>query len=213
MQRFEFLGGQLALDFVNTASGREVGPMRDRLGSDSDLVAFAAQAKALPDCAPGDLTKAAVQHPRIAARTLDEARALRESLYRIFKAFAANADAGREATAPAADMERLNEMFRRANAHRTLCCNNPNTHGAPTFEWAWDADVAELDRVVWPVVLAAAELLTSGEPARLKECGGHDCSWLFLDQSKNRSRRWCTMQDCGSKVKAKRHYDRQRAEA
>lgn len=206
MQAFEFLGGQLALDFVNTASAREVGPLKDRLGSYSDLVAWADQAQALPDCAPGDLTKAALQHPRIAARTLEDARALRESLYRILKAFAAGVPA------PAADMERLNELFRRANAHRTLCCNTPNTRGAPTFEWAWDANAAELDRVFWPVVLAAADLLTAGEPARLKECGGHDCSWLFLDQSKNRSRRWCSMQDCGNRVKAKRHYASKRVE-
>ena len=97
--------------------------------------------------------------------------------------------------------------------HRTLCCHKPNRHGAPTFEWSWDQGGAELDRVLWPVVLAAAELLTSGEPARLKLCGGHDCSWLFLDQSKNRSRRWCSMQDCGNRVKAKRHYASKRVES
>lgn len=200
MQTFEFQGGQLALDFINTASARTVGPLKDRLGSYDDLVAWAAAAHALPDCVPADLLKAAAQHPRIAARTLDDARALREALYRVFKAFAAGA------SAPAADMALLNAGFRRANAHRTLCCNKPNAHGAPTFEWAWDQGGAELDRVLWPVVLAAADLLTAGEPARLKECGGHDCSWLFLDQSKNRSRRWCSMQDCGNRVKAKRHY-------
>lgn len=209
--QFEFIGGQLALDFVNTASNRGEGlELRDRLGSYDDLVAWATAARALPDCAPGDLTKAAKQHPRVAARTLDEARAFRESLYRIFTAFAGGKDAP---AAPAADMARLNELFRRANAHRTLSCNDGNTHGAPTFDWSWDASSAELDRVFWPVVLAAAELLTSGDPQRLKECGGDHCSWLFLDQSKNRSRRWCTMQDCGNKVKAKRHYHRQRAEA
>jgi len=208
--QFEYIGGQFALDFVNTASRRDTEELRDRLQTYQDLVAWAAAAHALPDCAPGDLDKAAVQHPRIAAKSLEDARALREALYRIFKAFAAGQDAP---SAPVADMELLNAQFRRANAHRTLCCNNPNTHGAPTFEWAWDANVAELDRVFWPVVLAAAELLTAGDPQRLKECGGEHCNWLFLDQSKNRSRRWCTMQDCGNRVKAKRHYDRQRAEA
>ena len=212
--QFEFIGGQLALDFVNTASHRpapgETEALRDRLQSYGDLVAWAAAARALPDCAPGDLEKAARQHPKIAARTLEDARAFRESLYRIFTAFAAGKDAP---AAAAADMQRLNEVFRRANAHRTLSCNTPGTHGAPTFDWAWDAASAELDRVYWPVALAAAELLTSGDPQRLKECGGDHCNWLFLDQSKNRSRRWCTMQDCGNKVKAKRHYHRQRAEA
>ena len=210
MHKFEFLGGQLALDFVNTASAREVGPLKDRLTSYADLVAWAEQAHALPDCVPSDLLKAAEQHPRIAARTLDEARALREALYRVFTALASGPDAP---GAPADDMALLNAQFRRANAHRTLCCHKPNRHGAPTFEWSWDQGGAELDRVLWPVVLAAAELLTSGDPARLKLCGGHDCSWLFLDQSKNRSRRWCSMQDCGNRVKAKRHYASKRVDA
>ena len=209
--QFEFIGGQLALDFVNTASHRpapgETEELREHLGSYGDLIAWATEARALPDCAPGDLEKAARQHPKIAARTLEDARAFRESLYRIFTAFAASG------SAPDADMARLNELFRRANAHRTLSCNDNKTHGAPTFDWAWDASSAELERVIWPVVLAAAELLTSGDPQRLKECGGDHCNWLFVDQSKNRSRRWCTMQDCGNKVKARRHYHRQRAEA
>ena len=208
--KFEFVGGQLALDFVNTASRRDVGPLNERLQSYSDLVEWAALAKALPDAVPGDLEKAAAAHPAAAERTLNEARELRESLYRIFRAFAA----GPEAKAAAADdMARLNAVFRRANSHRTLCCGGPNTVGAPTFDWKWDDGGAELDRVLWPIALAAAELVTSSDPQRIKECGGDNCNWLFLDQSKNRSRRWCTMEDCGSKVKSKRHYHRQKETA
>ena len=126
--QFEFIGGQLALDFVNTASNRplpgEPDQLREHLKTYGDLIVWATEARALPDCAPGDLEKAARQHPKIAARTLEDARDFRESLYRIFTAFAAGKDAP---TAPAEDMQRLNEMFRRANAHRTLCCNTPGT--------------------------------------------------------------------------------------
>lgn len=210
MPKFEFLGGQLALDFVNTASGRDPGPLKDSLSDYADLVAWATQAHALPDCVPGDLLKAAAEHPRIAARTLEEARALREALHRVFAAFAAGPEAP---GAPEADMALLNAAFRRANAHRTLCCSKPNAHGAPTFEWAWDPSGAELDRVLWPVALAAGDLLTAGDRDRLKTCGGPGCGWLFLDQSKNRSRRWCSMQECGGREKAKRHYAAKRVEA
>lgn len=205
--KFEFIGGQLALDFVNTASGRNRDELKDRLGNYADLVEWAAAARALPDCVPADLEQAAAQHPGAAARTLEEARALREALYRIFRAFAAGSGAEKE------DMDRLNAVFRRANMHRTLFCGGLNTTGAPTFDWKWDASGAELDRVLWPVALAAADLLTVGDAQRVKECGGEHCNWLFLDQSRNRSRRWCTMRDCGNRLKARRHYHRRKAEA
>jgi len=210
--KFEFVGGQLALDFVNTASRRDAGPLNDRLDSYDDLVEWAETAKALPDEVPEQLRDAAAQHPAAAAKVLEDARTLREALYRIFRAFAAENNI-RAASAP--DMALLNAVFRRANEHRTLCCSRaaPNSHGAPTFDWRWDECEAELDRVLWPIALAAADVVTTGDPHRIKECGGDNCNWLFLDQSKNRSRRWCTMEDCGSKVKSKRHYHRQKETA
>jgi predicted RNA-binding Zn ribbon-like protein len=212
--KFEFVGGQLALDFVNTASRRDVGPLKERLNSYDDLVDWAEEARALPDQVPGDLRKAAEQHPKAAARVLEDARTLREALYRIFRAFAATTNIH---SASAEDMALLNSVFRRANEHRTLCCSQmklaANTHGAPTFDWKWNECGAELDRVLWPVALAAADLVTAADPQRIKECGGNNCNWLFLDQSKNRSRRWCTMEDCGSRVKAKRHYHKQKETA
>jgi predicted RNA-binding Zn ribbon-like protein len=64
--------------------------------------------------------------------------------------------------------------------------------------------------VLWPVVLAAADLLTSGDRARIHECAGPGCGWLFLDTSRNRRRRWCTMQGCGNRAKARRFYERAR---
>ena len=211
--KFEFVGGQLALDFVNTASRRDTGPLHERLKTYGDLVEWAAQARALPDTVPEELRKAAEQHPQSAQTVLEEARALREALYRIFRAYSAGNSIH---AASSEDMALLNSVFRRGNEHRTLCCKrviSTNNNGAPSFDWTWDECGAELDRVLWPVALAAADLVTSGDPQRIKECGGDNCNWLFLDQSKNRSRRWCTMEDCGSKVKSKRHYDRQKETA
>lgn len=208
--KFEFVGGQLALDFVNTASRRDVGPLNERLQTYGDLVDWADEARALPDEVPGELRKAAAQHPAAAEKVLGEARTLREALYRIFRAFSTGNDIR---TATPEDMALLNAVFRRANEHRTLCCKrvmSVNTRGAPSFDWNWDDCGAELDRVLWPVALAAADLVTQADPQRIKECGGENCNWLFFDASKNRSRRWCTMEDCGSKVKAKRHYHKQK---
>ncbi|WP_246485921.1 CGNR zinc finger domain-containing protein [Kribbella qitaiheensis] len=58
------------------------------------------------------------------------------------------------------------------------------------------------------LVLSAARLLEREDLTRLRECQDDDCGWLFLDQSKNKSRRWCSSGDCGNRARAKRHYER-----
>ncbi|MGH7124521.1 MAG: CGNR zinc finger domain-containing protein, partial [Stellaceae bacterium] len=80
------------------------------------------------------------------------------------------------------------------------------------FTWAWDDEPA-LDRMLWPIVRSATQLLTAAELSRVKQCAGRGCSWLFLDTSKNGSRRWCEMEVCGSRSKARAYYARRKAEA
>lgn len=82
--------------------------------------------------------------------------------------------------------------------------------GRKRFTWDWAGDVEALDRVLWPVVRSAAELLTSGDLDRVRRCAGDDCAWLFLDRSRNGSRRWCDMTVCGNRSKVRRFYRRGR---
>ncbi len=79
---------------------------------------------------------------------------------------------------------------------------------ADRFEWAWALDANDLDRMLWPIVRSAAEMLTSGDLGRVRQCAREGCDWLFVDASKNHSRRWCSMNMCGSRVKARRYYQR-----
>lgn len=81
------------------------------------------------------------------------------------------------------------------------------------FSWRWRAPVSSLEAPLWPILQSAADLLTSADLARLRQCNGHNCTWLFLDRSKNKSRRWCDMQICGNRAKSRRHYARTRAPA
>ena len=74
-------------------------------------------------------------------------------------------------------------------------------------------DEGALDRPLWPVLRSAAALLTSDDIARIRECAAERCAWLFIDHSRNRSRRWCDMRDCGNRAKARRHYARAKARA
>ncbi len=79
------------------------------------------------------------------------------------------------------------------------------------FIWDWQDDPEPaLDRVLWPIIRSAAQLLIADELSRLKLCDADDCGWLFVDGSRNRSRRWCDMSDCGNRAKARRYRERQR---
>ena len=79
------------------------------------------------------------------------------------------------------------------------------------FDWIWP-DIDALDRMLWDVTRSAVQVLTQDDLKRVKECpGAGDCGWLFYDTSKNASRRWCSMEGCGSRVKMRRQYARQRS--
>jgi len=69
----------------------------------------------------------------------------------------------------------------------------------------------DLERPLWEIAHSAADLLTSGDQERVKECASTTCEWVFLDKSRNRSRRWCDMSDCGNRAKARRFQARKRA--
>jgi predicted RNA-binding Zn ribbon-like protein len=197
---FELVGGRLCLDFVNTLNGsRTTGETEEKLPDYAALVSWARQAGAIPERAARTLAQAARARPRAAAAVLTRAIELRETLYRIFAAAAAE-------RAPAqADLAALNDALGAALAHAQLARTKEG------FTWTWRAEEAALDEMLWPVVRDAAELLTADELGRARVCDADECTWLFLDLSKNRSRRWCDMKYCGNRAKARRHYARHRA--
>jgi CGNR zinc finger len=80
--------------------------------------------------------------------------------------------------------------------------------GGDGFGWTWELE-DDLAGVLWPVAHSATELLVAGPLGRVKGCAG--CNWLFVDESKNRSRRWCAMEECGTHAKMQRYVARRAA--
>lgn len=197
--KFQFIGGRLCLDFANTLSGTRARP-KEKLLSYQDLLTWGRQARILTDQEAGHLAEESRRRPEDAARTLAHAIKIREVIFRIFLSIAAGG------TPEHADLAMLNDALSRALGH--LRVSKPATG----FVWEWAPDREALDRVLWPVVQSAADVLHSGEVARVGRCGGKDCDWLFLDMSRNHSRRWCDMGDCGNRAKARRHYERMKAQ-
>ncbi len=197
------LGGHLSLDFANTLEWRGSARERDWLTGYEALVAWGLGAGALDAGEAEELRAYADWAPGSAAEVLAEARALREAVYRVAAALAASGAAGgASGAAPEADdLADLNSRLAPLLAETRLIA----TASAAGLVPAWGGAPDDLERALWPVARAAFDLLTGAAAGRLRECAGRDCHWLFLDRSKNGSRRWCAMSNCGNLAKARRH--------
>ena len=101
-----------------------------------------------------------------------------------------------------ADLDLFNAALAEALAHQRIA-KTPDG-----FAWDWsDADGA-LRGIVRPVLRSAADLMTSADLRRVRRCAGATCDWLFMDRSRNRTRRWCDMESCGNRAKPQRYYKR-----
>ena len=191
------MGGNLALDLVNTRDTAPDGePGFDRLLDYGHLLAWAVRIGLLSaEAADANAGRAALR-PAEAEAALLRARALRSDIYEVFEAVA------RDQSPPKASLDSLRGIHGEAVARGAL------VRRGDTFVWDWSNN-EELESVLWPVVASAVELLTSGDLRRVKHCGR--CSWLFLDATKNRSRRWCSMEGCGTHEKSERFVERRRA--
>jgi len=197
----ELVGGRICLDFANTLGQHEPEPLSEWLASYDDLVWWALRADVVPEEEAPALFERARAHPGEAAEVFRRAIVLREAVFRIFSSAAAKRDPD------PADLEALNRELAVAMPHARVA---PVRAGACNCDWAWE-ETGALDRVLWPVARSAAEALTSEDVGRIGECAGEECQWLYVDTSRNHSRRWCVMSDCGNRAKAKRHYHRSKA--
>jgi predicted RNA-binding Zn ribbon-like protein len=197
---FKLLGGRLCLDFVDTVNWDSPRRARERFYSFADLVDWAQFMEQVSASQAGRLRNLAEQRPDEAMAIYRQAIDLRATLHRIFAAVAAGHEPAND------DLAGLNAALAATLPHRRL------VPGPDHFEWGW-SDELPLARVLWPVLPSAAELLTSKELDRVGQCAGESCGWLFLDTSRNRSRRWCEMEHCGNRAKARRHYRRHKRAA
>ena len=171
-------------------------PTEDFLHGYADLVRWGRHTGILSDGDVERLRRAGEKRPQEAADVFERAIALRSAVTRVFRALAAGKDPSPD------DLALLQTEYLVALAHAHL------ERGDDQFDWGW-TDVDALDRPLWNVARSAIDVLTQDDLKRVKECpGADDCGWLFYDQSKNASRRWCSMEGCGSRVKMRHQYAR-----
>jgi len=214
-RELQIVGGHLALNFANTVDDPE-GPERyDHAGTYPELVGWAARIGILRPDETAALLAAAVAHPRARSAALQKAHALRAGLIDIFTETAminSEEPAAAPEVAPdavtAAQWLSLRPFVTDAMAHAELDPEPAEGRGHVGYVLTWPV-IARLDAMLWPITAAAVQLLTSPQLGRVKKCA--NCPWVFLDQSKNFSRRWCAMNDCGTSVKMRRYVIRRAA--
>jgi predicted RNA-binding Zn ribbon-like protein len=191
------VGGNLALDFANTAEGTPEGEIeRENLLNYEDLVFWGYHVGILSGEDGERLLRKGRESPVEAYAVFARALGFRGHLYGLFRAVAEGK------RPPAESVEALRRYESETLSHADLV---PSGGG---FAWEW-AVGDELAGVLWPIAHAATGLLTSGPLGRIKGCAG--CNWLFVDESKNKSRRWCSMEDCGTHAKMRRYVARRAA--
>ena len=187
-------GGALCLDFVNTVHCYGCIDLGEYLNTYNDLVAWSRHVGVINDKDAKVLSLKAARHPAEAKSAHKRAIDLREAVYRIFSISLTGRSPDQEDLA--LFNEHLGETMLRSQIVKTQ----------DGFYWDMAGNKEKLDWILNPIIRSAAELLVSDEFRQVKKCADPVCGWLFLDTSRNRSRRWCDMADCGNRAKASRFY-------
>jgi len=194
IETLELDGGSLCLNFVNTVRSRFEHPLYEFIVSPDDWLRWSRRIKLLNDLEMERIERYASMNPVKAASEMKEIIGTREALYGIFHRLV-------NKETPVSQHVTL---FNKELSH-ALGCLKIEFNGDLKINEKWDDTLADLLYTLHPVLKSAYDLLISNQLNRLKEC--QHCGWIYLDKSKNNSRRWCNMKTCGNTEKTKKYYD------
>ncbi|MET8278524.1 CGNR zinc finger domain-containing protein [Micromonospora sp. NPDC005174] len=201
------VGGHPVLDLVNTLERGGGSSPHDHLSDSSDLLRWSVRVGVLGDGEADQVDRAWHDEPAAAHAGLVAVRDIREGLHLVMLSLITDADGGTagDPVEAGAALVALHERWAGAAARARLVLDPSGVRLA----------YGTVPAMVVPdrIAEAALDLMLTADLTRVHRCpvreGG--CGWLFLDQSRNGSRRWCRMADCGNTVKARRLTERRRA--
>jgi predicted RNA-binding Zn ribbon-like protein len=203
---FLYVGGDPALDLVNTVDYTDRGLEQERLTGYDRAIEWAEGARVLSPKQAGSLRSQSRARPRAAEAALGTILQVREVLGRLFGAIA-RGGAGGEV------LDDFNRLLGQALEHIRVTRASERPRRGQPLRLGWEGLETRLESIVWPVVWSAASVLVSDEASRIRICGGPDCGWMYVDRSRNGLRRWCQMETCGTREKSRRRYQRIRKPA
>ncbi|MGB6690192.1 MAG: CGNR zinc finger domain-containing protein [Terracidiphilus sp.] len=188
---FKLVAGHPGLDFVNTLDWRfRPGEREELLESYGDVLDFVEQSRLLTAKQSRELRRktSAIAGDRVLAECEELREALADVIY-------AQLDGRRPGLA---SMKTLERSFQTARRRQNLAWSEPRFH----WDWAGAEALPEFPFLL--LARAASGLMLSEDFQKVRACDNPECRWLFLDTSKNRTRRWCDMKLCGNRMKARR---------
>ena len=190
-QPFQLVGGHPALDLINTLDWRfrESAP-EELISTYEDLIRFVGQSGLMTVAEGRRLLRNTGANK--AVRVVTQIREVREAAARVLYA------AIEEDQPPVEAIRELESFFKDAEVHRKLSWSENH------LRWDFPAASVAAELPLWILSLETAQLITSGDTEMVRACGNPECRWLFLDTSKNHTRRWCDMKVCGNRMKARR---------
>ncbi|HEY3474890.1 MAG TPA: ABATE domain-containing protein [Anaerolineales bacterium] len=189
--------GHPSLEFTNTVNNHASDQPGETLFQYEDVLVWGKRVGLLRAEQADRLARKAARQPKEAARVFAALLDLREAIYRIFVAQTKGRAPAQE------DLKVLNSAL----SHLTRGAQV--VHAAGRFEWQWNVDEDALEAPIWLIARSAVDLMTSEHVQRVGQCADEDgCGWLFVDTSKNHSRRWCDIDDCGNRAKQRRYQKR-----
>ena len=200
-ETFRCPGGALCLDFCNSGQNARGPSGNEWIAGFSDLIDWLEAAETLTGGQAARLRRAGAASPRAATQVWRRAIKFREALFRVLNAKAQGGAVARE------DLSNIEAEHARAVSFARL------SRTGEGYAWSLDPSASALEAAMQPLVESAVSLLTSAKLERLRRCGNSTCYWLFIDETKNHSRRWCEMASCGNIVKVRRHREKARRAA
>lgn len=195
------LGGRPCLDFVNTLDWRGADKPVEFLHTYQDLVEWSRHAGTISAKDANTILQRSKKRPSKQTKVLGKAIKLRETIYHIFSSLSDGRPAANK------DLAAFNKFLSQTMKNSQIVRTQDGYH------WDSRGEMAKLGWILNPLIRSAADLLVSDELNRVKKCGDPACGWLFFDTSRNKSRRWCNMDDCGNRAKASRFYKKKKGES
>jgi predicted RNA-binding Zn ribbon-like protein len=192
----KLLGGRLCLDFTNTLDWRGTADPQEFLKTYQDVVNWIRHVGIATRKDSQKLSRMAEESITDAKMVLSRAKELRETIYRLFSATIFNKAPLKK------DLLVFNKYLSRSMRDSKIVRTKDG--------YAWDnaGNKTQPDWILNPIIRSAADVLLSDDLQRIKACADPACGWLFIDVSRNQSRRWCDMKDCGNRAKATRYYQK-----